>query len=239
MKTKYILLTLCTLGAMQMSAQTVYDGAALSQKDLNGTARFVGMGGAMGALGGDLTTMGVNPAGIGIYRSNDASLTMGYSITGAESNYGGFKQENNKYRFSFDNAGVVISTKIGNQTALRYMNFGFNYRKAKSFYKNMSMAGILGAVQMDDGSWQSMSQARMMAQQASNGQAWLFGATGEQFNYGSNDIYTDADAGWLGAMGYQGAYRGECGRPHRLPPHCAERCEQLVPLARARRHRPV
>lgn len=205
MKTKYILLTLCTLGAMQMSAQTVYDGAALSQKDLNGTARFVGMGGAMGALGGDLTTMGVNPAGIGIYRSNDASLTMGYSITGAESNYGGFKQENNKYRFSFDNAGVVISTKIGNQTALRYMNFGFNYRKAKSFYKNMSMAGILGAVQMDDGSWQSMSQARMMAQQASNGQAWLFGATGEQFNYGSNDIYTDADAGWLGAMGYQGA----------------------------------
>lgn len=34
-------------------AQTIYDGAKLTGKDLNGTARFVGMGGAMGALGGD------------------------------------------------------------------------------------------------------------------------------------------------------------------------------------------
>ena len=31
-------------------AQTIYDGAKLTGKDLNGTARFVGMGGAMGAL---------------------------------------------------------------------------------------------------------------------------------------------------------------------------------------------
>ena len=39
-------------------AQTIYDGAKLTGKDLNGTARFVGMGGAMGALGGDISTMG-------------------------------------------------------------------------------------------------------------------------------------------------------------------------------------
>ena len=38
-------------------AQTIYDGAKLTGKDLNGTARFVGMGGAMGALGGDISTM--------------------------------------------------------------------------------------------------------------------------------------------------------------------------------------
>lgn len=42
-------------------AQTIYDGAKLTGKDLNGTARFVGMGGAMGALGGDISTMGTNP----------------------------------------------------------------------------------------------------------------------------------------------------------------------------------
>lgn len=44
-------------------AQTIYDGAKLTGKDLNGTARFVGMGGAMGALGGDISTMGTNPVG--------------------------------------------------------------------------------------------------------------------------------------------------------------------------------
>ena len=52
------IITLATLGllvaAAPISAQTVYDAAKITGKDLNGTARFVGMGGAMGALGGYL-----------------------------------------------------------------------------------------------------------------------------------------------------------------------------------------
>ncbi len=53
--------------------------------DLNGTARFVGMGGAMGALGGDITTIGTNPAlGIGIYRSNDVMVSFGFDNTGVK-----------------------------------------------------------------------------------------------------------------------------------------------------------
>ena len=74
----------CIIGA---SAQSIYDAAKLAEKDLNGTARFVGMGGAMGALGGDITTMGTNPAGIGIYRSNDVMTSFSFSAYGAESKY--------------------------------------------------------------------------------------------------------------------------------------------------------
>ena len=58
------IITLATLGllvaAAPISAQTVYDAAKITGKDLNGTARFVGMGGAMGALGGDISTIGTN-----------------------------------------------------------------------------------------------------------------------------------------------------------------------------------
>ena len=62
----------CTLlGTAVVNAQSLYDAARLMGNDLNGTARFIGMGGAMGALGGDISTMGTNPAGIGIYRSSD------------------------------------------------------------------------------------------------------------------------------------------------------------------------
>ncbi|MBR0389670.1 MAG: TonB-dependent receptor, partial [Prevotella sp.] len=72
MKTR---ITLLALGGLLMlagsaAAQTVYDAAKFIDKDLNGTARFVSMGGAMSALGGDISTMNTNPAGIGIYRSN-------------------------------------------------------------------------------------------------------------------------------------------------------------------------
>lgn len=52
----------------------------------------------MGALGGDISTIGQS-AGIGIYRSNDAMLTFGYSMTGT-SNYVGNKFETNKNRWS-------------------------------------------------------------------------------------------------------------------------------------------
>ena len=46
-------------------AQTIYEAAGLIDSDLNGTARYVGMGGAMNALGGDVSVMRSNPAGIG------------------------------------------------------------------------------------------------------------------------------------------------------------------------------
>ena len=79
MKKKSTIIALAVLVATSVSAQTVYDAANIISKDLNGTARFVGMGGAMGALGGDISTIGTNPAGIGIYRSNDAMVSFGFS----------------------------------------------------------------------------------------------------------------------------------------------------------------
>lgn len=197
MKKKTLTLACACLMAASAGAQSIYDAANIAQKELNGTARFVGMGGAMGALGGDISTIGTNPAGIGIYRSNDAMVTFGYSATGTESNYAGLKTENNKYRWTFDNIGAVISAKIGNLTPLRYVNFGFNYHKTKSFYKNMSMEGLMGRVQMADGNWASLSQTRYMAQQATD--AYKSG-----LDYGSSDAYYDSDTGWLGALGYQG-----------------------------------
>lgn len=53
-------MTAAMIGAAA-SAQETYDNAQLANKDLNGTARYVGMGGAMEALGADISTIGTNP----------------------------------------------------------------------------------------------------------------------------------------------------------------------------------
>lgn len=181
------IITLATLGllvaAYPISAQTVYDAAKIADKDLNGTARFVGMGGAMGALGGDISTIGTNPAGIGIYRSNDVMTSFGLSSYGASSDYMGKKIDHNNIRGSFDNIGFVFASKFGNETPLRYVNFGFNYHKAKSFYKNMSMEGNLG----------NYSQTYQMASQADGINDW------------GKTPFNDANIGWLSAIGYFGA----------------------------------
>ena len=191
-----------------VSAQSVYDGVKIADKDLNGTARFVGMGGAMGALGGDITTMGTNPAGIGIYRSNDVMTSFSYSAYGMESKYEGQKSTIDKNRWSFDNIGVVFATKIGNQTPLRYVNFGFNYKRSKSFYKNMSMSGMMGVVEnpSNPGSPYYVSQTNSMALQATDAERYVWDNSRQHLDFdNANRIFSDPDAGWLGALGYQGS----------------------------------
>lgn len=186
------------------SAQTIYDAAKLADKDLNGTARFVGMGGAMGALGGDISTMGTNPAGIGIYRSNDVMTSFSYSAYGSESNYAGGKFKNDNNRWSFDNIGFVFASKIGNETPLRYVNFGFNYKRTKSLYKNLSMAGAMGY--FGD---RAISQSNFMAQQATDAATNIWDAYREEIDLRNTQIYSDIDVGWLGAIGYQGGMIGQ------------------------------
>ena len=180
-----ILTALTVLVSVSAGAQSVYDATNIASKDLSGTARFVGMGGAMGALGGDISTIGTNPAGIGIYRSNDIMTSFGYSSTGVESKYGGQSFNMDKNRWNFDNAGVVFSTKVGNVTSLRYVNFAFNYQKVKSFNRNMTTAGDLNG----------HSQTYLMA-------AMSDGITKPMWD-NNNPFNTDV-IGWMSALGYEG-----------------------------------
>ena len=199
MKKKLVIMALAVLALGGANAQTVYDAAKIAGRELNGTARFVGMGGAMSALGGDISTIRTNPAGIGIYRSNDLMTTFGYSLTSTESNYEGNKFNMDKARWTFDNLGFVLSTKFGNRTNLRYFNVGFNYQKRNSFYKNMTMQGLLGTFE-----GQYVSQVRYMAQQATDVQSNLYHSEIPAVDMGSADAYYNNDVGWLGAMGFQG-----------------------------------
>lgn len=170
------------LTLVPVTAQTVYDAAKIADKDLNGTARFVGMGGAMSALGGDISTISTNPAGIGIYRSHDVMTSFSLSSFGTDANYMGNSWNTSKMKGSYDNLGFVLSTKIGNKTTLRYVNFGFNYHKSNSFYGNMEMGGNLG----------NQSQSYYMAQQAAGIESW------------GSSPYTDVNIGWLSVLGYDG-----------------------------------
>lgn len=146
------MLAACSLiFAMAANAQNAYDAERVLGNELNGTARFVGMGGAMSALGGDISVMGTNPAGIGIFRSNDASVSFGLNNTTTESRFNGTMMKEDKTRASLDQIGFVYAHKIGNNTTLRYVNFGFNYHKSKNFNRLFSAGGALDGLSQ---SWQ-------------------------------------------------------------------------------------
>ena len=140
---KKIFLSACLLSLFMAHAhaQETYENTKLIDNDLNGTARYVGMGGAMEALGADISVINSNPAGIGLFRRSSGSVSFGLvSQDGASSfKYG------NKTNASFDQAGFVYSLRDGRRI---FINFGFNYHKSKNFdYILNAASGLNGASQ--------------------------------------------------------------------------------------------
>ena len=151
MKKILSIMTAAMLGTA-VSAQETYDNAQLASKDLNGTARYVGMGGAMEALGADISTMGTNPAGIGMFRRGMVAGSFGFNTQQNVKSFGNA----NKTNMSFDQAGFVYSMRSGRHSMV---NFGFNYTKSKNFDQILTAAGKLN----------NASQNKLSAMKNANG----------------------------------------------------------------------
>lgn len=133
---RIIYISLCMLSALPMTAQETYENANLVMEDLNGTARYVGMGGAMEALGADISTIGTNPAGIGMFRHSTANVSFGVVMQHDGKSFA----NGNTTNASFDQAGFVYSRKTGRNS---FLNFAFNYHKSRNFDYILSAAGNL------------------------------------------------------------------------------------------------
>ena len=131
----YILFSLFICVA-PLLAQSEIDALRFSREDLHGTARAMSMGGAFGALGGDLTGVSINPAGIAVYRSSEVSGTMNWMKEGSK--VGDIKT--NKTTFNLDNIGFVGYFPLRNDV-MPLINFGFSYNRLKSFDKKTSGMG--------------------------------------------------------------------------------------------------
>lgn len=182
-------LLLAGLYAGTLNSQTIYEAANLLSTDINGTARYVAMGGAMNALGGDISVMSSNPAGIGIYRSNDFMVSMGPNVSNTA--FAGTRTK--KSMFSFDNFGFVYSADLGKKSKLRFVNFAFNFNKKKNFNSSYS------------GTWaDGLTQTNLIADMATNG-VNVNGAPGfdsDQFESTSAFVTSSPYVGWLPIMAY-------------------------------------
>ncbi len=127
MKRTISLLTLSCLALQAMAQDPYLNNHIVSATDIHGTSRFVAMGGAMGALGADISAISSNPAALGFFTKSEVSLTGGASWLGnhsasgmAESTFG-----------QFDQVGTVVAFKLDGD--VRTFNIGFNYQRKASF----------------------------------------------------------------------------------------------------------
>ena len=126
----------CVLTALTASAQETYENARLMETDLNGTARYVGMGGAMDALGADISTISTNPAGIGLFRHSMVSTSFGLVSQEDAQNF----RTGSKTNASFDQIGFVWSNRTSKTS---FFNFAFNFHKSQNFDYILSAASQL------------------------------------------------------------------------------------------------
>jgi hypothetical protein len=135
---KRIYLTVASLAftSFVAVAQETYENTKLIDNDLNGTARYVGMGGAMEALGADLSTIGTNPAGLGLFRKGKTDLSFGLVSQTGMNKFNSLSKTN----MSFDQIGVVFN--LG-KTPNASFNIGFNYHKSRNFDQLLNAANTL------------------------------------------------------------------------------------------------
>lgn len=117
-----------------MMAQSAVDAYSISRGgDLRGTARFMSMGGAFTALGGDISTLNQNPGGIGLYRSSDVSLTFDLEPQSIKSSVNGsLEDKTSQTKFNVNNFGYIGAVNTGSET-MPFFNWGVSYSRAASF----------------------------------------------------------------------------------------------------------
>lgn len=143
MKKSIIILVITLFVPFLIHAQGLADALRYSQFQVQGTARAAAMGNAFGALGGDFTSASINPAGLGLYRSNEFTFTPVSKHTKIESSYWGTTTDDTDYKFTLNNVSYVsaIPTFKTSEAGLVSINLGIGYNRLKDFNSNAFVAG--------------------------------------------------------------------------------------------------
>jgi len=101
-----------------------------------GTARSAGMAGAFGALGGDLSVLSSNPAGLAVYRGSEFTITPALIFNNTRAEYDHRSFNDKKTNFIFNNIGYVFTKNLYNEKGFQTVNFGIAYNRLSDFYSN-------------------------------------------------------------------------------------------------------
>jgi hypothetical protein len=126
-------------------SQNEADALHLSQTQGAATARALSLGGAGGSFGGDFSSVGINPATLGMYRSSEFMVTPTLRFNSMNGNYLGSSTSTNNSKFNFSNVGIVFSTaKKGEQyqrSDWKSVNIGIGYNRVADFNTKSYYAG--------------------------------------------------------------------------------------------------
>ncbi len=171
------------MGSVSM-AQSAIDALTLSQTDFKGTARFMSMGGAFTALGGDLSTLTQNPAGLGIYRHSEIGATLDIDMQSNKSSSLTTTVNNSQTKAYCNNFGYVGVVNLDGP--MKAFQWGVTYGRTASFDR------IVGGYQMPT----STSLTNYIA-------SFTNGVNSDELNFGTGyNPYSNSDHDWMSILAF-------------------------------------
>lgn len=122
--------------SLSLSAQNDVDVLRYSQYQLGGTARSIGFGGAMGSLGADFSALSINPAGIGLYKKSEVSITPTFYFSNINASMNASSSSGYKDNFNLNSYGIVLASDLGNDKGWKYIQFGIGVNRTNNFNYN-------------------------------------------------------------------------------------------------------
>jgi hypothetical protein len=150
---KKILFSLLIGGSFVANAQetTTSDALRYSIENLNGTARFRAMGGAFGAIGGDMSAMNINPAGSSIFNFNQATISLTSFNKSNNANYFGSSSTTKDNTLDINQLGAVFVFNDNNsKSGWKKFALGLNYENANNFDDFIISQGVNPYNSMDN-----------------------------------------------------------------------------------------
>ena len=109
------------------------DYARISERSIMGTARYVGMGGAMSAIGGDPSSIHDNPAGLGLYRRTELMITFDGMFD--KTTQPGYLDAGERRLFMAPQASLIFSMPSYSEDdeGVQFNNLSLSYRRLNTF----------------------------------------------------------------------------------------------------------
>ncbi len=136
---KLLILCISVLFTNINNAQNYNDAARFSALNPSSTARSLGTGGALGAIGAEFLTLSTNPAGIGMYRHSEFVISPGFHSYKGISSFEGNEMDARKNKLHLGNIGIVFNTN--HSGTWKSLNFGIGVNLLKKFDSRLSYSG--------------------------------------------------------------------------------------------------
>ena len=137
MKLKILIFFSFLLSSNLLLAQSGYyeDAYRFSHVKANGSSRIMGIGGTQWSIGGDVSNIAGNPAGLGFFRSSEASISIGYSDWGVNTTYLDQGRSYNTSNFNLPNLSYVMANPKDGLTrgAFKGGAFGISIQRLANF----------------------------------------------------------------------------------------------------------